>query len=77
MKDVKQDGKNRADLGAADLECATRVAEHMGIFKHRNELGGCVTLSGMYTESTRGMYQMDVNDERFIYKFIQHQLRGG
>ena len=76
LKDIKQDGKNRVDLGQEDLNCALQVAQRLGITNHINKLDWNVTLSGMYTEATRGMYKMDVNDSRFIYKFIQHQIRG-
>ena len=74
-REVKQDGKNNVDLGLADYKCALEVANRLNIFKHINDKSGYVTMSGMYTEATRGMYKMDVNDERFIYKFIQHQVR--
>ena len=73
LNDIKQDGKNRVDLGKKDLECALTVANHLGITKHTEDLNGKLTLSGMFTEGIRGMYNMDVNDERFIYKFIQHR----
>ena len=76
IKEIKNDNKNRVELGNADLECALKVASRLGISNYTNNLGNCITLSGMFTEATRGMYKMNVNDERFIYKFIQHQIRG-
>ena len=74
-KEIKPDGKGNANLGYADLSCALKVAERIGVNNHTNNNDGYITLSGMFTEATRGMYKMDINDDRFIYKFIQHQRR--
>jgi len=76
IREVKQDNNNRVDLGWADLQVALKVAKKFNLTKHTSDRQCRITLSGMYTESTRGMYNMDVNDDRFIYKFIQHQIRG-
>ena len=75
-KVVKDDGKNQVELGEADYETAKAVAERIGLKNHVDTPSGFRTLSGMYTESVRNLYGLEVNDLRFIYKFIQHQIRG-
>lgn len=76
IKEIKNDGKNREGLSQADLDSAIKVANYLGIKNHTEDKSKKFTVSGMYTEANRGMYNMNINDVRFIYKFIQHQIRG-
>lgn len=73
LRDVKQDGKNNVELGHSDLKCATQVANYLGLTNHFNKIPPYIRgISGMFTEGSRELYSMKVNDDRFVYKFIQH-----
>lgn len=78
IRDVKLDGKNEVELGLADLECSIKVSNTLGIKDRINEFpNGKITISGMFSEATRGMYTLDINEPIFIYKFIQHHNFSG
>ncbi len=77
-RDVKLDGKNEVELGLADLECSLKVSKTLGINERINVLPkDKKTLSGMFSEATRGMYNLNINEPIFIYKFIQHHKFSG
>ena len=75
IKAVKNDGKNRLILGEADLNCALQVAEAIGINNYSEIIpSGYVTVSGKFSESNRGMFGLEPNDQFFVFKIIQHHI---